>query len=177
VGALVVLGLLATALSSYHTNFTRDNDPRELLNQAGQATQDVPETFERYEALDQISQAELGEPLRLAIDSSSTWPWPFYFRDATVLYFNGETGEVPDADMVIVTSDNDGLVANQLVGYQPTPILHRWWWVPDYSAGWVSGWAQYMIDRTIWDHPKGLGSVNETVYVRPDLAEIEAGRR
>ena len=172
---VVAVGLVFTLVSSYHTNFTRDNDPRELLSQAGQATQDVPDTFDRYERLSQLSQAELGQPVRVAIDNTSTWPWPFYFRDASVLYFDGSGGQVPDADIVIVTSNNQTAVAGQLADFDSEFIRHRWWWVPDYNAGWVSGWVDYMIDRTVWN-PEGLGSVDEYVYVRPDLAVLEQAR-
>jgi uncharacterized protein (TIGR03663 family) len=173
VAVVMGLALIATVVSSYHTNFTRDNDPREMLSQAGQATQDVPETFTRYEDLSQLSAAELGRPVRVAIDNTSTWPWPFYFRDASVLYFDASSGEVPDADMVIITSNNQSAVAARLTDYESKFIRHRWWWVPDYHAGWVSGWVEYMIDRTVWN-PEGLGSVDAYVYVRSDLAALES---
>jgi uncharacterized protein (TIGR03663 family) len=181
VAAVVALGLLGTVVSSYHTNFTRDNDPRELLSQAGQATPDVPATVERYEELAQLSQAELDRPVRIAIDNASTWPWPFYLRDATVSYFDASDGEAPDSDIVIITSNNNSALSPQLTGYDSEFIRHRWWWVPDYNGGWVSGWADYMADRTrLWNasglrvwNPEGLGSVDEYVYVRADLAALE----
>lgn len=181
VGLAVVIGLVAMVVSSFHTNFTRDNDPRELLSQAGQATQDVPATVERYEDLARLSEAELGRPVRVAIDNESTWPWPFYLRYATVSYFDASAGEVPDADIVIITSNNNTMALAQLGGYESNFIRHRWWWVPDYHGGWVSGWFNYMVDRTrLWDasglrvwNPQGLGSVDEYVYVVADLAALE----
>lgn len=172
VGVAVAVGLVLSVVSSYHTNFTRENDPRELLSQAGQATQDVPDTFARYEDLSRLSGAELGRPVRVAIDNTSTWPWPFYFRDAEVLYFTGSGGQVPDADIVIVSSENQGVLAGGLTGYESEFIRHRWWWVPDYNGGWFSGWFDYMIDRSVWN-TAGLGSVDEYVYVRADLAALE----
>lgn len=171
-GALAVAGLVGTAVISYHASFTRADDPRELLSQAGQATPDVTATVARFHALDRAMRAEFGQPATLAVDSSDTWPWAFYFRDVPYRLFDGAAGPAPDTDMIIVSKSNELTAAADLSGHIGEPIQLRWWWFPHYDTGGAADWWHYFVDRTIWDNDD-LGAVDQIVYVRAAGVRLE----
>jgi|GEM_PF-305620 len=182
---LVAFGLVWTSFVSLRASFSTDTDGRELLVQAGQATEHVEEVLAEVKALDAVSRAEFGRPARIAVTTDNSWPWAWYFRDAGVSLFspkdgiNLETGvlELPsnigELDIVLqdwlATSDagetqwfDPPLGAP---GFQARPYAMRSWWVPANVPGSNSAvsyvdagpieWLKYTFLLEAWPNSNG----------------------
>ncbi len=179
-GVLALAGAGWTVAQAVLVAYERGTEPTEMLTQAGQATDDLVAVVDQLSRLDRYAQADLGRPAAIVVDTSDSaaWPYVWYFRDlADVTYQDLATTDPPDgADAVIVVSRNQARVAPLLAGYEATPSSHRSWWVPSYHAGWVRGWAGWLVDRDVWDETE-VGSLDETLYLSPEMVDLERRAR
>ena len=152
---LVAFGLVWTSFISLRASFSTDTDARELLVQAGQATEHVEEVLAEIKALDAVSRAELGRPARIGVTTDNSWPWAWYFRDSGASFFNPKDGinldsgilELPsnigELDIVLqdwLATSADGETqwfdpALGAPGFQSRSYAMRSWWVPAYAPG------------------------------------------
>lgn len=182
--AALAFGFVFMTFTTYQAAYVRGEEQRELFVQAGQATYDVPAWTERVRTLQRLKKATWGEDLQVAIDDDVYWPYGFYLRDdsyATFTTYDG-TGEAPTADVIMMSHIDLTTLEAQLdgQGYTRLPYTHRWWWVPDYTSGGVSGWLKWVWNREIWEEcqpPPGVigdGALTGAVFVKTTLLELEA---
>lgn len=182
--ALVLAGaFVLTVAASFQVNYVDPENPREMLTQAGQATDDLADTVDRLYAIDQAFQGDTGRSAKIVIDSSLSWPYVFYVRNLdNVLWQDLSTAVPADADVVIVASEHRQNVADSVPLYQASEQHHREWWVAngkgsaDYWSGGIGGWWNWMVRRQVWENDDGydgVGAVTETVFVSPQVANLE----
>jgi len=173
---LLGIGVVVTVVASFQLSYSRGEEPRELLTQAGQASPELAATVERMYDLDRLIRAELGRPASIVIDSSDSaaWPYVWYLRDLDdVAYIDLGAGDpTPGADVVVAVARNVPLVEPLLVDHQATVQPHREWWVPSYTAAGPTDWFRWFVDREIWDETE-VGSIDETVFVSPGALALE----
>lgn len=152
---LVAFGLVWTSFVSIRASFTTDTDARELLVQAGQATEHVEEVLAEVRALDAVARAELGRPAKIAVTTDNSWPWAWYFRDSEAAFFNPKDGinletgilglpsNIGELDIVLqdwLATNDAGETqwfdpATGAPGFQARSYAMRSWWVPAYAPG------------------------------------------
>ena len=183
-GFVVLATFLFSGYTSYQAAYVTGGEQRELFVQAGQASPDVPEWTERVRLLNRLTTSTWGEDLSVAIDDDVFWPYGFYLRNddyARFVTYNADSTEPPDAHVIIMSGFDLAQLEQQLEGrgYTRIEYTHRWWWVPDYTSGGVSGWINWIIKREIWEEgepPPGVigdGALTGAVLVRSDLLELE----
>lgn len=178
-----VAALVLTLAASFQVNYVDPENPREMLTQAGQATDDLADTVDRLYVIDRLFQGEMGRSPKIVIDSELSWPYVFYVRNLNnVLWQSLDTAVPADADVVIVASDNRQGVAEGVPLFKAVEQNHREWWVAggggtaDYFGGGIAGWWNWMVSRETWANDggyDGVGGVSETVFVSPQVAEME----
>ncbi len=176
---VVLAGLLATTLFfSWRVNYDNQRDPRELLTQV-HTTHEYIDTIERIEALSEYSKS-IGEgPVSVAVDTAISVPNLWYLRDyePSVKWTNSDSAEHLTADFVLhLPATNILGNAPELAGHQTTRMPLRDWWAPQFESyhdGWFSGWAQWMVDREVWN-PGMLGSTDFDLSVSPRALDLEA---
>jgi len=165
--ALVLL--IFVAFQSIKTNFDGPGEPKELLVQAGQATPEVIAWTNQIHELNRVFYAENGKHLSVQIDSDIYWPYGWYLRDfPTSTYATITTGNTAtlaaSPDIIFLPQWDRNLAQNLVDDYAIFPYNHRWWWVPQYDAGFSSiadtqtlliNWGQWIWNRTPWQNIQG----------------------
>ena len=174
----VVAGLVATTLFfGWRTNYVNQRDPRELLTQV-HTTHDYVNTVHRIEALNAYSQS-IGEgPVTVAVDTAISVPNLWYFRDYEArTWTDSDSAQHASADFVLALAEsNIAASAPDLANHHTTRMPLRDWWAPQFESyhdGWFSGWAQWMVDREVWN-PATLGSTDFDLSVSPRALDLEA---
>ena len=175
---VLLAGLAATTMFfSLRVNYDNQRDPRELLTQV-HTTRDYLDTVERIEALNQYSKS-IGEgPVSVAVDTAISVPNLWYFRDYEfLLWTDAASAQGLSADFVLHLPATNLLgVAPELSGHQTTRMPLRDWWAPQFESyhdGWFSGWANWMVDREVWNEAT-LGSTDFDLSVSPRALDLEA---
>ena len=174
----VLAGLLATTLFfSWRVNYDNQRDPRELLTQV-HTTYDYVDTVHRIEALNTYSKSVGEEPVTVAVDTAISVPNLWYFRDYEALaWTDSASAQHVSADFVLGLPES-GIAgaAPDLADHQTTRMPLRDWWAPQFESyhdGWFSGWAQWLVDREVWNEGT-LGSTDFDLSVSPRALELEA---
>ena len=175
---VVLAGLLATTLFfSWRVNYANQRDPRELLTQV-HTTDDYLDTVHRIETLNTYSKS-IGEgPVTVAVDTAISVPNLWYFRDYEALFWtDSSSAQHTSADFVLALAEsNISGNAPDLGNHQTTRLPLRDWWAPQlesYHDGWFSGWAQWLVDREVWNEAT-LGSTNFDISASPRALDLEA---
>ncbi|WP_419920067.1 flippase activity-associated protein Agl23 [Candidatus Poriferisocius sp.] len=175
---VVLLGLLVTTLyTSYTANYVNQRDPRELLTQV-HTTHEYVSTVQRIEALDEYSRSIDEGPVTVAIDVAMGVPNLWYFRDYEALtWVSANSASPPTADFVLHLPSNNVLESLPDPGlYQTTRLPLRDWWAPQFSSyhdGWFSGWANWLVDREVWNDSV-LGSSDFDLSVSHRALNLES---
>ncbi len=175
---VVLAGLLTTTLFfSWRVNYANQRDPRELLTQV-HTTDDYLETVHRIEALNTYSKS-IGEgPVTVAVDTAISVPNLWYFRDYEALVWtDSASAQHVSAEFVLHLPESKiAGSAPDLADHQTTLMPLRDWWAPQfesYQDGWFSGWAQWLVDREVWNEAT-LGSTDFELSVSPRALALEA---
>ena len=164
VGVLLVLSVRAGVIASYMNADT----PVEMIVYT-QTTPDVTRLLES------IEQAEDGGALPIAIDSTSgfSWPWAWYFRNESTVYFpayNSESfGVTPNEPVVVVHSNNrQSADAGLVESYSRAERIRHRWWFPEYIYRDLtpSRFVGAMFDRSAWRRAMSYWLNREGVYDR-----------
>ena len=174
----VLAALLATTLFfAWRTNYANQRDPRELLTQV-HTTDDYLGTVRRIEALDDYSRSIGEAPVTVAVDSAMSVPNLWYFRDYEAFQWaDSASAAFLSADFVLHLPESNILgFASNLADHETTHLPLRDWWAPQFESyhdGWFSGWAQWMVDREVWNEST-LGSTDFDLSVSPRALDLEA---
>ncbi|MBC7262582.1 MAG: hypothetical protein H5T63_11300, partial [Chloroflexi bacterium] len=147
-----------------------------------------PDTGAVTRELDAISSRIAGDKdLKVAYDNESSWPFVWYLRDyRNAIFFTGDTGLSGDADVVIISSENESKLRTQLTAkYLRREYRLIWWPNQDVYSNltpakiwndlrnperrkfwWDIIWSRkYPQSTTLWPYVKRFA-----LYVRKDLA-------
>lgn len=178
VGVILVGLLAATLYASYTASYVNQHDPRELLTQV-HTTDDYLDAVRRIEALNEYSKSIGQGPVTVAVDTAISVPNLWYFRDYEALqWVDRASAPSLTADFVLhlPSSDIVGL-APELADHQTTRMPLRDWWAPQFESyhdGWVYGWANWLVDRDVWNGDSTLGSTDFDLLVGPRIVDLEA---
>jgi predicted membrane-bound mannosyltransferase len=152
IAAACVLGLLATAGTSWRASFPNGADSREILSQAGQATPHLTAALERLENIDRLSMQETGEPATLAIGFANAWPYSWYLRDRpNLIWFDNQTGPPADPTIDVIIADYSAINLADYPDFEPTLFAMRSWWVPTYAEAGPLGWLGWARGLHLWE--------------------------
>jgi predicted membrane-bound mannosyltransferase len=136
VGALGFFSVRTTVMSA----FVHGDTPRSMLVYT-QSSPDIPDIRDDINRL--AAATGLGYNLRIAVDSSDafSWPWAWYLRDYRSVTFTDFANAVPQGefDVMLVSERNTRAVNDYLAGlgeprYQaPQRYPHRWWFDERYK--------------------------------------------
>lgn len=175
---VILAGLLATTLyASFTANYVNQRDPRELLTQV-HTTDDYVGTVQRIEALNKHSMSTGEGPVTVALDTAMSVPSLWYFRDYEALHWI-DRASAPSvaADFVLHLPESDIAGATPgMADYKTTRMPLRDWWAPQFESyhdGWFFGWANWLVDRDVWN-PATLGSADFELSVSPWALDLEA---
>lgn len=174
----VLAGLLVTTLFfAWRVNYANQRDPRELLTQV-HTTDDYLDTVHRIEALNAYSKSIGEAPVTVAVDTAISVPNLWYFRDDEALaWTDSASAEHTSADFVLALAEsNIPGNAPDLADHHTTRLPLRDWWAPQFESyhdGWFSGWANWLVDREVWNETT-LGSTNFDLSVSPRALDLEA---
>ncbi len=185
---LVVLTALASGRASYsYAGFER---PNELLvySQTGQESSYAGECIDRL-----AEQSGLGRGLRVLAGEAdnNAWQWRWYLRDypgvTYRVFSDAPLTEPPDAQVVVVSVGDEGLVSGQLDGFTRVGGVTTLWWFPNWAykhttpgdvlagltsrASWQTA-TDYFFAR---EFAGDLYRSNAVVYVADSLAHLAAG--
>ena len=160
IAAACVLGLLATAGTSWRASFPNGADSREILSQAGQATPHLTAALERLENIDRLSMQETGEPATLAIGFANAWPYSWYLRDRpNLIWFDNQTGPPTDPTIDVIIADYSAINVADYPDFEPTLFAMRSWWVPTYTEAGPLGWVGWARGLHLWEQSPNPGFV------------------
>ena len=175
---VVLAALLASTLFvSWRSNYVNQRDPRELLTQV-HTTDDYLDTVRRIEALNDYSLSVGEGPVTVAVDTAISVPNLWYFRDYEGRQWTDTaSAQHASADFVLALPES-GIAgaAPDMANHHTTRMPLRDWWAPQFESyhdGLFSGWAQWLVDREVWNEGT-LGSTDFDLSVSPRALDLEA---
>ena len=147
-GAFAVLTVL-TARASIEANFYNTDTPIEMLIY----TQSAPDIRGVMKEIERVGFATgQGKDLKVAYDSSVTWPFEWYLRDYKNRNFFAMGTPAPDAPVVLVGFEDDhaSKVKPLLNDYVGQRYKLRWWFPEDYRTGfdWIRAMQSEQTRKT-----------------------------
>jgi uncharacterized protein (TIGR03663 family) len=176
--AVVGLAAVASLYFSIQLSYFRSADPRELLVQV-QTSDDVPGVRDELMRLESAYTRAHGAPFVPMVDSwgGTGWPWSWYLRDVPSGYYDMSTPPSGDvAPVVLVADPNHAVMDPRLKGYEARKFRLRVWWVPVWGAAGPGDWLRWAVHRTAWG-PTPTATMDEWLYVKPDVARLVTARR
>ncbi len=178
VGVILAGLLLTTLYASYTVNYVNQRDPRELLTQV-HTTHDYLDTVRHIEDLNRYAQLVGEAPVTVTIDTALSVPNLWYFRDYENLRWVDTASAASASGDFVLHSPSSGILgsASNLDGHQTTRLPLRDWWAPQFESyhdGWMYGWANWLVDREVWNGDTTLGSSDFDLSVSPRALELEA---
>ncbi|MBI4321284.1 MAG: TIGR03663 family protein [Chloroflexi bacterium] len=176
-----LLGLLPFSIrAAWQVTYYNGDVPVEMMVYT-QTSPDVGKTLREIERVGFRTGA--GKELRVAYDSSVSWPFEWYLRDYKGRAFYSDGMPSAEAPVVLVgfENDHDSRVRPALgENYIGQRFKLRWWFPEDYREitpqGIWNGIGDPVVRRKVWNYLlyretlNPLGSTDYMLYVRRDLA-------